>query len=441
MAPLNKRQIKYLESLTSQQLYDLIYNKSKDSYEKKIDPDFPRYPKGYNTADSTEAENIMNEEKYQVLAKKGFEDLVGKLDTIKDNRERLLSTVSGAVQQGTIDIGIPNQGPISELASRGKNVSDPTSIDGRSIIDPIIGGEGLENDLLAFDKMEFGGEALGGPVREKAAGISPERTTTGGDLALGEEAEIDDIPFSTGDVQRSIIDKGLVATKTDPASTETYADRKAAARESQTDYLDKLFAKYSKITAQQGVTSSAANLMNTMTSIFATKKALEAVGETPEISVPGKDVVKLHRPDVKTEFDIYANRLVNTGLKQSREMGRPELIPSILYQGAQVGQKGILEQGKIDTQISNQQAMIDLQIVDAFKGRQMQAEGIEFETEAQKANARAGLYSQFGQYLKQSFSAQADIMNKTLINPISTSLDWFDRYGYQKEGIYNTSIT
>ena len=203
------------------------------------------------------------------------------------------------------------------------------------------------------------------------------------------------------------------------------------------EYLSGLFGEFADVNVKQAISSSTANILNLGTNIFAKRKELNEL-TLPEFSIPGKDVIRLHRPNVKTSFDRLAGQVINTGIQQARDLGRPELIPSVLYQGQQIAEKGILEQGRIDTDISNKQSLVDLQLSEAFKGRQIQAESLKFKSEIQLKNARAGVYEAFGNNIKQNFAVQADILNKTLLNPIAVQVDWLDKYGYTS--IYDKSL-
>lgn len=354
-----------LSSLSAKELYDLLYNEFKVNYDTVTSPDHPRYPGGYKVNGL-----VMDENRYQKMAKEQFDEKVKVISSFKGNKEALYSILAPVKDARkhrflpgyTTDylLGIGNKG--------GTETTDP-----------------IPATVVSEDEDEV---------------IEPGITTSA--KLLGER-----------------VMANVNATK------------------QKNEYLTGLFDKYTDVNTRQAIASSTANILNLGVNIRTRKKALDEL-TLPEFNIPGKDVVRLHAPNVKTSFDRLSGQIVNTGIQQARELGRPELIPSILYQGQQVAEKGILEQGRIDTETSNKQAMIDLQLSEAFRGREMQAEGIKFQSEVQIRNARAGVYDAFGNNLKQTFAAQADILNKTLINPIAVQVDWLDKYGYT--GLFDKSI-
>ena len=207
----------------------------------------------------------------------------------------------------------------------------------------------------------------------------------------------------------------------------------------QQNYLDELFETYSSANRAQTLVSTGANLANFGVNLSAYNKQMDLL-KTPDFDVPGKTDVTLKTPNVFDKYERFADKSLIAGAKSAREAGRADLIPEITYQSEEMIKEGIGQQAMIDTQVYNQQAQLDATLEESAKSREFQRDASIFQSENQMILAKAGFQEKFAQALRQNISAQADIANRGMVNPIGVQTDWLDKYGWINEGIFEKQV-
>ena len=205
-------------------------------------------------------------------------------------------------------------------------------------------------------------------------------------------------------------------------------------RDQRDSYLDTLFSSYQEKNNLQSLFSSTANMGNLFTDIMTFNKSKDLL-EVSDFDVAPKSNTRIRRQDVSSRYDRFADKALNTGAKQAREGGRLDLLPGVINQATEISLEGQQAQNDSDLQTANIQAQINSKENAEYQSRVFAAEGAKFQAENEMSLHKANLQGAFGQQLKSSISTQAEIANKSLMEPLQTSVDWFDKFGYVNAGI------